>query len=35
MALTGDDVPRMPEIGIEVPVAGFYEDTDILDAAAG
>jgi Uma2 family endonuclease len=24
--LTGDDVLRMPEIGIEIPVAEFYED---------
>jgi len=24
--LTGDDMLRMPEIGIEIPVAAFYED---------
>jgi Uma2 family endonuclease len=27
-ALTADDVLSMPEIGIAVPVAEFYEDTD-------
>jgi Uma2 family endonuclease len=27
-ALTGDDILRMPEIGIEVPVSEFYEDVD-------
>jgi Uma2 family endonuclease len=27
-ALTGDDILRMPEIGIEIPVAEFYEDVD-------
>jgi len=27
-ALTADDILSMPEIGIEVPVAEFYEDTD-------
>jgi hypothetical protein len=27
-ALTGDDILRMPEIGIEVPVGEFYEDVD-------
>ncbi len=27
-ALTGDDLLSMPEIGIEVPVSEFYEDTD-------
>jgi Uma2 family endonuclease len=27
-ALTGEDILSMPEIGIEVPVAEFYEDTD-------
>ena len=29
-ALTEGDVLRMPEIGIEVPIAEFYEDTDLL-----
>ena len=28
-ALTPDDVVRMPEIGIEVPVAEFYENVDL------
>jgi Uma2 family endonuclease len=32
--LTDADVLRMPEIGIEVPVAEFYEDVDLPDAAA-
>jgi len=26
--LTGDDILRMPEIGIEIPVAEFYVDID-------
>jgi Uma2 family endonuclease len=30
-ALTDGDVLRMPEIGIEIPIAEFYEGTDILD----
>lgn len=30
-ALTDGDVLRMPEIGIEVPTAEFYEGTDILN----
>jgi Uma2 family endonuclease len=34
-ALTGDDVLSMPEIGIEVPVAEFYEGTDAAGAATG
>jgi Uma2 family endonuclease len=29
-ALTEGDVLRMPEIGIEVPIAEFYEGTDLL-----
>jgi Uma2 family endonuclease len=29
-ALTHGDVLRMPEIGIEIPIAEFYEGTDIL-----
>ena len=29
-ALTADDVPRLPEIGIEVPVSAFYEDVELL-----
>jgi len=28
--LTEADVLRMPEIGIEIPIAEFYEDTDLL-----
>ena len=30
--LTGDDVLRMPEIGIEIPIAAFYEDVDLPGA---
>lgn len=30
-ALTDGDVLRMPEIGIEIPIAEFYEGTDLLD----
>jgi Uma2 family endonuclease len=30
-AVTDGDVLRMPEIGIEIPIAEFYEGTDILD----
>lgn len=30
--LTADDTLRMPELGIEIPVAEFYEDTDMPDA---
>ena len=26
--LTGDDVLRMPELAIEIPVSEFYVDTD-------
>jgi Uma2 family endonuclease len=33
-ALTGDDILRMPEIGIEVPVGEFYEDVDFGSDAA-
>jgi len=33
--LTEDDVLPMPEIGIDVPVAEFYEGTDLADTAAG
>lgn len=33
-ALTENDVLRMPEIGVDIPVAEFYEATDLLDAAA-
>jgi hypothetical protein len=29
-ALTDGDVLRMPEIGIEIPIAEFYEGTDLL-----
>ena len=28
-ALTDGDILRMPELGIEVPVAAFYDGTDI------
>lgn len=31
-ALTAEDTLRMPEIGIEIPVAEMYEDTDLLVA---
>jgi Uma2 family endonuclease len=33
-ALTENDVLRMPEIGIEIPIAEFYEGTDLLDLPA-
>lgn len=33
-ALTGDDILRMPEIGIEIPVAEFYEDVDLPHASS-
>jgi Uma2 family endonuclease len=32
--LTGDDVLRMPEIGIEVPVTEFYDEVSFADEAA-
>ena len=32
--LTNDDILRMPEIGIEIPVAEFYEDITFDDQAA-
>ena len=32
-ALTGHETLRMPEIGIEIPVAEFYEDTDLSGAS--
>lgn len=31
-ALTGEDTLRIPEIGIEIPVAEFYENVDLPDA---
>lgn len=31
---TGDDTLRMPEIGIEIPVAEFYEDIDFETTAS-
>jgi hypothetical protein len=31
-ALTGADVLRIPEVGIELPVAAFYEGVDIATA---
>ncbi len=34
-ALTGDEVLRMPEIGIEVPVAEFYEDLEFTNETGG
>ena len=34
-ALTSGDVLRMPEIGIEVPVAEFYEELEFTDEADG
>jgi len=33
--LTEGDVLRMPEIGIEIPVAEFYEGTDLLETEDG
>jgi Uma2 family endonuclease len=33
-ALTDGDVLRMPEVGIEVPVAEFYEGTDLAGVAS-
>jgi hypothetical protein len=36
--LTDGDVLRMPEIGIEIPIAEFYEGTDLMappDSGAG
>jgi Uma2 family endonuclease len=35
MPLTETDVLSMPEIGIDVPVAEFYEGTDLADTASG
>ena len=32
-ALTAEDTLQIPEIGIEIPVAEFYEDVDLPDAA--
>ena len=32
-ALKEGEVLRMPEIGIEIPIAEFYEGTDLLDAS--
>ncbi|MEO8713570.1 MAG: Uma2 family endonuclease, partial [Acetobacteraceae bacterium] len=32
-ALTAEDTLRIPEIGIEVPVIEFYEDTDLSGEA--
>jgi hypothetical protein len=31
--LTTDEILRMPEIDIEVPVAAFYDDVQFPDAA--
>ena len=33
--LTGGDTLSLPEIGVEIPVAAFYEDVDFGDAIAG
>jgi Uma2 family endonuclease len=35
LTLTIGDTLRLPEIGVEIPVAEFYEDVDFGDAAAG
>ncbi len=35
LTLTGDDTLSLPEIGVDVPVAEFYEDVDFADAAVG
>jgi Uma2 family endonuclease len=35
LALTNDDTLNLPEIGVEIPVAEFYEDVDFGDIAAG
>jgi Uma2 family endonuclease len=32
--LTAEDILRMPEIGVEIPVADFYEGTDVARATA-
>jgi Uma2 family endonuclease len=34
-ALTGGEVLAMPEIGIDVPVAEFYEGTDLAEEVSG
>jgi Uma2 family endonuclease len=33
LTLTGEDTLTLPEIGIEIPVAEFYEDVDFVDGA--
>jgi Uma2 family endonuclease len=35
LTLTGGDTLSLPEIGVEIPVAEFYEDMDFDDTAAG
>ena len=35
LTLTGEDTLTLPEIGIEIPVAEFYEDVDFADVAGG
>jgi Uma2 family endonuclease len=35
LTLTGGDTLSLPEIGVEIPVAEFYEDMDFGEAAAG
>jgi Uma2 family endonuclease len=32
LTLTSDDILSLPEIGVQVPVAEFYEDVDLADA---
>jgi Uma2 family endonuclease len=34
VALTAEDTLHIPEIGIEIPVADFYEDTDLTGTGA-
>jgi hypothetical protein len=31
LTLTGEDVLSLPEIGVEIPVAEYYEDVDFSD----
>jgi Uma2 family endonuclease len=35
LTLTSDDTLSLPEIGVEIPVAEFYEDVEFEDTAAG
>jgi Uma2 family endonuclease len=34
LTLTGEEVLSLPEIGVEIPVAEFYEDVDFSDTTA-